>query len=261
MRAVSGPPASRAAAFALAKERKTSMEQPHAQHAPAFKRIKAYILGRIQGGHWKEGEAIPSEQALAAEFGVSRMTANRALRELTDDQILVRVQGSGTFVAQQKYQSTLVEIRSIAEEIAARGHVHRSELHRLERVRAGEAVAGRFELAAGSPLFHSVIVHFENDLPIQVEDRFVNPSLAPDYMRLDFGKTTANEYLMRVAPLQGVRYSIEARMPPGDIAAMLQIDQQQPCLVLRRKTLSLGQVASTATLWHPANRYQFAGGF
>ena len=66
---------------------------------PAFKRIKAHVLSQIQAGIWKEGDAIPSEQALASEFGVARMTANRALRELSDDRILVRVQGSGTFVA------------------------------------------------------------------------------------------------------------------------------------------------------------------
>jgi GntR family histidine utilization transcriptional repressor len=228
---------------------------------PAYRRIKQHILERIQAGHWKEGEVIPAEQALAAEFGVSRMTANRALRELTDEQVLTRVQGSGTFVAQQKYQSTLVEIHSIAEEIVSRGHVHRSELHKLERVRAGERLAAQFELAAGSMLFRSVVVHFENDVPIQVEDRHVNPAVAPDYMALDFSKTTANEYLMRVAPLQGVRYSIEALLPPPEIAAMLQIELPQPCLVLRRTTLSRGQVASAATLWHPGSRYQFTGGF
>lgn len=189
------------------------------------------------------------------------MTANRALRELSDDRILVRVQGSGTFVAQQKFQSTLVEIRSIAEEVQSRGHLHRSELQCLERVKASGNLAADFDLAVGKALFHSVVVHFENDLPIQVEDRFVNPAVAPDYMQIDFGRTTANEYLMHAAPLSGVRYRIEALMPMPEIATMLHIDAVQPCLVLRRKTLSRGQVASVATLWHPANRYQFTGGF
>ena len=160
--------------------------------------------------------------------------------------------------ALQKFQSTLVEIHSIAKEIHARGHVHHSELHRLERIKAGEIAAADFELAVGQLLFRSLVVHFEDALPIQVEDRAVNPALAPEYMQIDFGKTTANEYLMRVAPLAGVRYRIEARLPPPEIAAMLQIDESQPCLVLHRKTLSRGQVA---TLWPPASRYQFTGGF
>lgn len=145
---------------------------------------------------------IPGETTLAQTFDVSRMTVNRALRELTADQILTRVQGSGTFVAQQKYQATLVAIRNIAEEVAARGHRHRAELHKLERVRATEGMAAPFGVPAGRTLFHSLIVHFENDAPIQVEDRWVSAELAPDYMEQDFTQTTPNAYLMRAAPLQ-----------------------------------------------------------
>lgn len=232
---------------------------PENDEQPAFKRIKAYVLRQIASGHWKEGDAIPSEQALASEFGVARMTANRALRELSDDRILVRVQGSGTYVAQQKFQSTLVEIRNIAEEIKARGHAHRAELQRLERIKASDSLAADFGLDTGKPLFHSLVVHFEDALPIQVEDRFVNPAVAADYMQVDFSTTTANEYLTRVAPLTGVRFCIEARMPSPEIAAMLHIGDGQPCLVLRRKTFSRGVVASVVTLWHPANHYQFTG--
>ncbi|RJG00114.1 histidine utilization repressor [Noviherbaspirillum saxi] len=227
---------------------------------PAFLHIKNYLLSEIHAGHWKEGDAIPSEQALAKQFGVSRMTVNRAVRALTDEQVLSRIQGSGTYVAQQKYQSTLVAIRSIADEVRMRGHVHRSELHLLERSKASDHMAPPFEVKVGHPLFHSVIVHFENEVPIQVEDRWVNPEVAPDYMHQDFSAITPNEYLMAAAPLQGVNYSIEALLAPRDIADMLQI-QKEPCLVLKRRTLSKGQVASVVTMWHPGSRYQFAGSF
>jgi GntR family histidine utilization transcriptional repressor len=103
-------------------------------NAPVFQTIKNYLLKEIQSGTWKEGDAIPSEAMLAEQFNVSRMTVNRAVRELTSEQILHRIQGSGTYVAQQKYQATLVEIKSIAEEIRSRGHVHRSELHLLASI-------------------------------------------------------------------------------------------------------------------------------
>ena len=228
---------------------------------PAYEQIKRHVLARIHDGTWKEGDAIPSEEALAREFGVSRMTVNRAIRELSDEQIVERVQGSGTFVAQQKYQATLVEIRNIAEEIAARGHAHRSELHKLERVKADEALARAFGLKPGAPLFHSVVVHFENGLPIQVEDRHVNPEVAPDYLSQDFASQTPNAYLMRVAPLQGVSFVIEAVLPPPAVAEMLAMPAGEPCLVLRRQTRSMGKIASVAAMWHPASRYQFAGSF
>jgi GntR family transcriptional regulator, histidine utilization repressor len=232
-----------------------------ADRLPAFQHIKNYLLAEIQAGNWKEGDAIPSEHALAKQFGVSRMTVNRAVRELTDEQILSRIQGSGTYVAQHKYQATLVEIKSIADEVRARGHRHRSELHLLERSKASELLALPFGVKPGHPLFHSVIVHFENDIPIQVEDRWVNSDIAPDYMLQDFSAITPNEYLMAAAPLQSVNYSIEALTPPRDIAEMLQLTPKEPCLVLKRKTLSKGQTATVVTMWHPGSRYQFAGSF
>jgi len=236
-------------------------DQTTHESTPIFQRIKDYLLAEIAAGTWKEGDVIPSEQALVKQFGVSRMTVNRAVRELTSEQVLTRRQGSGTYVAQQKYQATLLEIKSIADEVRARGHAHRSSLQQLERGKASELLAKQFGLPPGHQLYHSVIVHFENGVPIQVEDRWVNPLCAPDYMEQDFGLITPNEYLVKAAPLQGASFSIEALTPPREIAEMLAIDTRQPCLVLRRQTLSAGQVATIATMWHPGHRYQFAGSF
>jgi GntR family histidine utilization transcriptional repressor len=230
-----------------------------AKNTPIFQRIKNYLLTQIQDGRWKEGDVIPSEQALAAQFAVSRMTVNRALRELTTEQILTRRQGSGTFVAQQRYQATLLEIKSIADEVRTRGHLYRCQLHQLERGKASEHTAKQFGLADGAVLFHSIIVHFDNGMPIQVEDRWVNPAVAPEYMQQNFSNITPNEYLMAVAPLQTAAYSIEALAPNREIIDMLMIEAKQPCLVLRRKTTSKGQIASVATMWYPGQRYQFTG--
>ncbi len=230
-------------------------------NSPAFQKIKDYLLQEIQHGRWKEGDLIPSEVVLAQQFAVSRMTVNRAVKELTNEQILQRIQGSGTYVAQQKYQATLVEIKSIAEEIRARGHHHHSQLHQLHACTANEKLAQEFNLRVGEILFHSVIVHFENELAIQVEDRWVNPELAPAYLEQDFNAITPNEYLVVVAPLQGVDYAIEAIAPPKSIVDMLNISAKEACLVLHRKTHSKGKIATIATMWHPGSRYQFTGSF
>ena len=226
---------------------------------PRYLRIKNYLLAGIQKGRWKEGDVVPTEQALAKKFGVSRMTVNRAVKELTVEEVLTRVQGSGTFVAKQKYQATLIAIKSIADEVRDRGHKHSCEVHLLEHQGAQEPFTHRFEVSAGHALFHSVIVHLDNGVPIQVEDRWVNAALAPDYMEQDFAATTPNEYLMVVAPLQGVRYGVEAMSAPREIARMLHIPEGEPCLVLKRTTLSQDQVASVATMWYPGSRYQLAG--
>ena len=115
------------------------------------------LVGEIAAGRWKEGDLVPSEQALGRQFGASRMTVNRAVRELTAQQVLTRRQGAGTYVAPQKYQATLVEIRNIADEVRARGHLHASRPQLLEQAEADEAAAwsgggrhGDGPLAAGA---------------------------------------------------------------------------------------------------------------
>ncbi len=228
---------------------------------PIYKSIKEHVLSKIQDGSWLEGTAIPSEQSLTKAFDVSRMTVNRALNELSSEGVLHRVQGSGTFVAERKYQAMLLQIKNIADEVSARGHVHRSDLQLLERCFADEFLAAQFSVPFKHPLFHSVVVHFENEFAIQVEDRYVNPVVAPEYMTHDFQSHTPNEYLMQVAPLQAVHFTIEACMPPAHISKMLNCTDSEPCLVLKRQTYSQSHTASYATLWHPATRYKFAGNF
>ncbi|CAG9219162.1 Histidine utilization repressor [Paraburkholderia tropica] len=230
-------------------------------NAPAYQGIKDFILARIDAGEWGEGDQVPSENELAREFKVARMTVNRALRELTAEQVLTRVQGAGTFVARPKYESTLVAIRSISDEIVARGHRYRAEVLELGPLAADEALALEMGLRPHDTVFRSRVLHFENDEPVQLEERWVNPALAPDYAEQDFTQTTPNQYLVRVAPLQRVEYRIEALAPEGDTRAHLAMGEAEPCLVLHRRTWSRALVASVANLWHPGSRYRFTGHF
>ena len=62
-------------------------------------------------------------------------------------------------------------------------------------------------------MFHTLIVHFENGVPLQCEDRYVNPEAAPDYLKTDFTRITPTHYLLQVAPLWQAQYSIEASLP------------------------------------------------
>ncbi|PHV10691.1 histidine utilization repressor [Chitinimonas sp. BJB300] len=228
---------------------------------PAYQQIKNYVLAAIHAGEWREGDLVPSENELVKRFHVARMTVNRAIRELAAEGVLTRSQGAGTFVAATKYQSTLIEIKSIADEIRARGHVHSAEVLKLQAVKADAALAAEMGVATGGRLFHSLILHHENGVPIQLEDRWVNPALASDYLSQDFTVSTPNEYLTRVAPLSRVEYRIEASRPDRTARAKLAMIRDEPCLVLHRRTFSASQVASMAKLYHPAGRYQFSGYF
>ncbi len=228
---------------------------------PAYQQIKQHILDNIRSGLWSQGDQVPSENELARSFGVARMTVNRAVRELADDEVLVRVKGTGTFVAEPKITSTLVEIRSIADEILARGNVHHSQVLTLEPVLAVGELASRFEVEEGERLARSRLVHFEDGAPIQLEARWVSPELAEAYLAQDFEQLTPNEFLVREAPLARVEYTIEARQPDAEVAQVLRMAPTEAALLLVRRTWSGDRVASLACLWHPGSRYRFAGHF
>ena len=82
---------------------------------PAYLQVKTFIQQHISSGEWRPGDPVPSEATLMQQFGISRMTVNRALRELTASGLVTRVQGSGTFVAELHRIASTVTIRKIQE--------------------------------------------------------------------------------------------------------------------------------------------------
>lgn len=228
---------------------------------PAYEQVKAFVKAQISAGVWRPGDAVPSEAALQHQFGVSRMTVNRAVKELAVEGVVTRVQGSGTVVAQLHRISSTLAVRDIHEEILERGHLHSTSVLLVEAVRADLAMAQTLKLRTGAKVFHSVQVHFEDGVAIQYEDRYVNPASAPHYLSADLTQTTPTHYLLQHAPLTEASYSIEAALPSAQEAKALGIKPDAPCLVMKRRTISGTQVASFARLVYPGVRYSFSGNF
>ncbi|WP_394183283.1 histidine utilization repressor [Marinomonas posidonica] len=228
---------------------------------PIYAKLKQAIVLKITSGEWSVNQRVPSELEVVKALGVSRMTVNRALRELTAEGFLVRHQGLGTFVAEKKAHSALFEVHNIAEEIAARGHQHQSELLVLESAKASVEEAVSLGVRTNHNIFRSVILHFENDLPIQIEERIVNASLAPDYDQQDFSTHTSYEYLMSVAPMTEGEHLVEAILPNQEECQRLQVSPQEPCLQIKRRTWSGEDIVTVARLLHPGSRFQLFGHF
>ena len=229
--------------------------------AARYLQVKQYILERIAGGSLRTGERVPSENELVRELDVARMTANRALRELAADGVLVRVAGVGTFVAEQRVHSHPLEVRNIADEIRTRGHEYEAKVVALESVSATAEIGERCGVTAGARLDHSVVIHFEGGVPLQVEDRYVNPTVVQGYLRNDFTRLTPHEFLMRAAPLQRAEHTVRALIPDNRIRRMLKLDPADACLLIRRRTWAGGRIATVADLYHPGSRYELTGAF
>lgn len=228
---------------------------------PVYGQVKSFIKAHISSGQWKPGAPVPSEATLMQRFGVSRMTVNRALRELTAEGMVTRVQGSGTFVAELHRIASNLTIRDIQEEVTERGHLHVSRVLMSRAENAGTELAELLGLRSGAKVFHTVLVHLENGVPIQYEDRYVNPAAAPRYLESDFTQTTPTRHLLAEAPLTEATYSIEACLPSAEQSKQLEISPKEACLAMVRRTVSGLNVASVVRLVYPGSRYSFEGRF
>lgn len=222
-----------------------------------YRRAKDFVQGKLRSGEWKPGDLIPSENRLVQELSMSRMTVNRALRELTEEGHLVRVSGVGTFVAESKPQSNLLRITNIADEIIARGHRYSCQVLHLGREAASMAVAAALAMPTGTSVFHLLCVHCEEGVPVQLEDRYVNPELVPEFLQQQFGEQLQPaRYLLQVIRPDEMEHIVEASHPSSDESRHMQIDANEPCLVLLRRTWSSSKIVTYVRLIHPSSRYR-----
>lgn len=228
---------------------------------PPFARIKRHLKEGLAEQRWLPGSRMPSEAELVDQFGVSRMTVGRALKELQAEGLIERVQGVGSFAAALHRVSSTLTIRDLQEEIESRGHRHRARVEHLASETASARLAAQLGLAAGDRVFHTRIVHYENDQPLQCEDRFVNPACAPGYLEADFSRITPTRYLFRHTALWRAQYTIESALPTALEARLLGVRRASPCLIMVRRTFTRDAVITLARLVHPGARYQLSGEF
>lgn len=220
-----------------------------------YEQVKQYLRDGIAAGTWREGGRIPSEFSLMETLGASRMTVHRALREMSAEGVLLRIQGVGSFVRRRAPHSALLEVHDISEDIVRRGHAHRAAVLRLEARRVDAALAAEFQLPAKTKVHYSEVVHFEDDVPVQLEERFISPNFAPDYLHQDFTKITINRYLLDITPPDEVEHVIHAVPPDERAQELLLIGPHEPCLRLLRRTWIETRLVTFSILTHPGKRY------
>ena len=225
---------------------------------PLYRQIKDHIRTKISDRSWIPGQKIPSENELVQSLGVSRMTVNRALRELSHEGLLNRVHGIGTFVAEPPRHASLITLRDIADEVRSAGDAYRCQLLNLKTIKAEEEIAHLMEVPPQASLFHLRAVHFQNEIPIQLEDRLVNPEVAPDFIHQDFDKLTATQYLIRLGKPDEMEHIVQAVLPDSTTAKALAITPESPCLRLSRRTWFQQSVVTRVLLFYPGDRYDLA---
>jgi GntR family transcriptional regulator len=134
--------------------------------SPLYQQIKALITQSLESGEWKPGEIIPSEVELAARFKVSQGTVRKAIDELAADNLLVRRQGKGTFVATHNEERAQFRfLRLLADDGAE--HPHVSRLLECRRLRASADIARQLDLKpAEAVVLIRRLLQFDGELTV-----------------------------------------------------------------------------------------------
>jgi len=222
-------------------------------------RIADHVVGRIVSGEWQPGDRIPSENDLVATFGVSRMTVHHALRDLTARGFLVRRSGSGTFVAEPGAYVAEYRHLDVIEEIAERGGRYRAEVLRRDLRPAMASEAEAFGIAIGEAIFHAVVLHYEDDLPLELEDRLIAPRFLPDAMAVDLSARTLFSRLMLVRPYREGSEVVRAVTGSEEERRLLDAAPGLPCLEVSRRTWSPEGVVTVARMLRAGERARLEG--
>lgn len=209
---------------------------------PLYKEVKRRITDSLGAGEWKPGEAIPAEPRLAARFGVSIGTLRKAIDELVAENVLLRQQGRGTFVASHRGEAMRFLFFSIVGQDGSH-HYPDVRLEDFRRARADETVAARLAIPVRSPVIEFRNTLWLDEVPVGVDDITVPVAVFPGLTlaRLrDRANTIYHLYehgfdvsVMRVS--EGLR----SAAAPADIATLLRLPKGAPLLQVHRVAYTL----------------------
>lgn len=147
---------------------------------PLYVQIRESIRTRIDSGEFAVGCHLPSEDALAKEFGVSRMTLRRAMEDLVQDGLIVRKHGDGTLVSSTKVQRDYTKLTSFFEDARARGLKPYSCIMIKEIVKADKDIAAKLMINDRDPVFHIIRKRLvEDEKVVAIHELYIPVALCP----------------------------------------------------------------------------------
>ena len=197
--------------------------------------IRAEVLRRIRMRLWLPGAVIPTEQALAYEFGCARATVSRALRELAEAGVLERRRKSGTRVALHPVRKATLDIAVTRLEVEGRGQVYGYHLAEAAMAAVPMAICSKLGLVQGADWLHLRSLHLADGVPFLAEDRWLNPQVLLDPSP-DFAAISANEWLVSHVSYARGDIAFSAANATLDEAAMLGVAQGAALFITERST-------------------------
>lgn len=223
---------------------------------PSFQVIKDDLLQKIRDGYWRPGDTIPGEETLAEQYNCSRMTVNRAVRELAELGILERKRKSGTKVVRQPERAAKFQIPLVRHEIEQSGAIYRYVLLEKQQLSASEALGAKMALKTGAPVLYVRCLHFADERPYQFEERWINLQAVPKAGGQSFETISPNEWLIEAAPFCEAEHSFSACNATPVQADLLGVKPNDALFQIERRTQTVEAVITLVRLLHPGATYK-----
>jgi histidine utilization repressor, proteobacterial len=220
--------------------------------ATLHQQILADLEKRIVSGEWPPGYRLPFEVDLAETYQVSRMTMNKVLTRLASAGLIERKKKSGSFVAQPRVQSAVLEIHDIETEVRSLGRDYGfRQLSRQARKSTRED-RDAFGLAKTCRILDVACAHYAGDAPFCTEERLINLDTVPQAAEVDFSTTPPGHWLQLQVPWNTAEHKIYAVAADAEQSILLAIAEGAPCLVVQRRTWSDQGAVTFVRFTYPA---------
>jgi GntR family transcriptional regulator len=228
---------------------------------PYYAQLREILEGEIRRGRLAVGAQLASEAQLCDEYGVSRTVVRQALMELTNEGLIRRVKGRGSFVAPPKVDEHLAQnLIGLAEEVTARGGELENRILGFGRQEAPQHIARELELDPRGAVIRLDRLRSINGEPWVVTSTYLPFDLCERL--LEFDMRTRSLYATLESELGLVihhgRRTIEAALAGAERGALLDIDAAAPVLVLQSTSyLADGRPIEYFIAWHRGDRSRF----
>lgn len=229
-----------------------------ARSIPLYVQIYEALKSQMADGTYPPGSRLPSESALAARFGVTRMTVRQALGKLHTEGLILTRRGIGTFTALARFERQATRMTDLHEDLLERGHKPTSRVLSLRTGEFSPDLAERLGLPPGEPMLHISRLRLADDEPVAVNNAHLRRALCPGLEREDFREVSLYALLEHRfgLPLGHAEQRVQAVLASGAQATLLGVRRGSPLLHIERLTfLKDGRALGLTEGYYRADRY------
>lgn len=216
----------------------------------SFQNVRDEVKRRIETRIWPQGALLPTETQLAEEFNCARATVNRALRELADQGFVERKRKSGTRVKKEPSKHAKLEFSLTRQTVENQNSTYRYSLVERNIVESPGWLASQLGVSPNSRVLHVVCMHYADNRPFQLEERWINIEVVPDVEFADLETHGPHEWLLKAAPFTEAEVAFCAISADGRLAEFMGTTAGASMIQLERTTWRDGKPMTFARMTH-----------